>query len=66
MTLYATSLAGNRYPGIFLIQDETGTLNNGQTINFPIPIMVPEKSDIKISAVADSGGAAVTALGAIM
>lgn len=65
-TLRATCHDGILWPGVFLIQDEQGTQNNGQVIGMPIPIPIPPRADVKISAISDASNANVTALGAIM
>jgi hypothetical protein len=64
--LQATTHDGVLWPGVFLIQDEAGSQNGGCPIDFPIPIPIPPRTDVKISAVADAANADVTALGAIM
>jgi hypothetical protein len=64
--LQATTHDGAQWPGIFLIQDEAGSQNGGCSIDFPIPIPIPPRTDVKISAVADAANANVIALGAIM
>jgi len=65
-TLRATTHDGVLWPGVFLVQDETGTQNGGQVMNFPIPIPIPAMADVKLSAISDGGAANVIALGAIM
>ena len=65
-TLRATCHDGILWPGVFLIQDEQGTQNNCQVIGMPIPIPIPPRADVKISAISDASNANVTALGAIM
>lgn len=66
ITLRATTHAGILFPGVFLIQDEHGTQDQGTAISFPIPIRIPAKTDVKISAISDTGTANVTAYGTIM
>lgn len=66
ISLRSTSHAGVLVPGTFLLIDEIGTLNNGGAVNYEIPIRIPAKSDVKISAVSDAVNADVSALGAIM
>lgn len=66
MTLKSDSIQWVKYPWVFLVIDETWTSDNGQEITFPIPVRIPEKTDIKMSAIADSQNAWVTCLGAIM
>jgi hypothetical protein len=64
--LRATTHDGTIWPGVFLIQDGTGTQNSGVEITFPIPIPIPSKADVKLSVISDASNANVTALGAIM
>lgn len=66
ISLTATVHDGYTSPNIFLLQDETGSQNSGNEINFPIPIPIPPRTDVKISAISDAANANVTALGAIM
>lgn len=54
------------WPGTFLTQDIQGTQNGGVSIEFPIPIPIPEKTDVKMRAISDAANAGVNALGAIM
>ena len=54
------------FPGVFLLQDETGSQNGGQSIDFPIPIPIPPTTDVRVSAIGDASNANITALGAIM
>ena len=65
ISIKATTHAGEAIP-VFLLQDETGTQNGGISIDFPTPIPIPPRTDVKMSAVSDASNAAVTALGAIM
>lgn len=51
---------------VFIPVDEIGTQDWPESINFPIPIMIPATCDVKISAVSDWASSNVTALGAIM
>lgn len=53
-------------PGVFLLQDEAGTQNGGLSIDFPIPIPIPPKADVRMLAIGDASNAGITALGAIM
>ena len=62
----ATSFNGITHAGVFASFDETGSLNNGIAITLPIPVMVPEKVDMKLTAVSDAANAGVTALGTLM
>jgi len=64
--LQATTHDGVIWPGVFMVQDETGTQNNGVVMTFPIPIPIPATADVKISAISDSGAANVIAMGAVM
>lgn len=66
MVLRATTFNGELISGVFLVQDEQGTQNGGIVINFPIPIPLPPRCDVKLSAVSDAVNANVTALGAIL
>lgn len=66
ITLRATQHLGSVLPGVFLIVDEIGSLNSSESINFPTPIRIPARTDVKISAISDAPNANVTALGAIM
>lgn len=65
ITLRAKAHMGIALPA-FLIVDEIGSQNGGAIVDFPIPIRIPEKTDVKISAISDAANANVTALGAIM
>lgn len=58
--LQATSHLGVAYPGTFIVQDAVGNQNNGFDVTFSIPIKIPEKMDIKLTGVSDSGSAAAT------
>lgn len=62
--LRATSEYGVRLPGVFLVQDEVGTQNGAIEIDYAIPLVMPEKTDIRISNVSDAVNANVIALGA--
>ena len=64
--LAATTHDGVIFPGVFLLQDEQGTQNNGTVIQFPIPIPIPPKTDVRITALGDGNASNITALGAIM
>lgn len=66
ISLRATCHQGVLLPGVFLLIDEVGTQDGGDTVNYDIPIRIPAMSDVKISAISDTSNANVTALGAIM
>jgi len=66
ITVRATAHDGLSHPNVFLVQDEIGSQNGGSEVNFPIPILIPPRTDVKVSAIADAPNAGVTALGAIM
>ena len=66
MVLRATTFNGELVPGVFLVQDEQGTQNGGVIVNLPVPIPLPPRCDIKLSAVSDAANANVTALGTIL
>lgn len=66
ISLRATTHDGILYPNVFLVQDEQGSQNGGDHFTLPIPIPIPARSDVKISAVSDSANAGVIALGSIM
>ena len=53
-------------PGVFLLQDETGTQNGGLSIDFPTPIPIPPRTDVRMAAIGDAANAGIIALGAIM
>lgn len=61
-----TSHAGVLLPGVFLVADEIGSLNNGFGITLPIPIRVPPMTDVKMSAISDAANANAQVMGAIM
>ena len=66
MSLLATCHDGVAVPGVFLLQDEQGSQNNGQVANFHIPIRLPPRTDIKVGVRSDASNANVTALTGIM
>lgn len=51
---------------VMLSADSMGTQNNGNAITFPIPIRIPEKTDVKLSAISDAASAGAICQGAIM
>lgn len=63
--LRATAHQGVLLSGVFLVHDVIGTQDSGLSVNYQIPVRLPATSDIKISAISDSGTANVTAIGAI-
>lgn len=63
--LEATAKNGIIRPGIMIPQDEQGTQNSGAVISYPTPIRLPEKTDIKLTAISDNSAANVIALGAV-
>ena len=66
ITLRATQHLWEAYPWVFLIIDEVWNSDWWDNINFPIPIRIPARTDVKISAISDTNNANVTALWAIM
>jgi hypothetical protein len=62
----ATQHDGNYVAGLFLAVDTTGVLNNGIAITLPIPIKVPAKTDVKMSAVSDAANANAIVIGSVM
>lgn len=67
-TVSARSTAFNEFshPGIFASFDEVGSLNSAAIMTLPIPVRIPEKTDVKMSAVSDAANAGVTVLGTVM
>lgn len=61
-TIRLSTHDGILLPGVFLAHDGIGTLNNGQTIYYDIPITCPEKTDIKVSVISDSGSASAVCM----
>lgn len=55
--LRATTHENTLYPGIFMSQDATGTLNSATNIDYDIPLHLPATTDIKVSVISDSGAA---------
>lgn len=55
-SLMTTSHYGSLW-NVFLVSDSIGTLNNGAVMTFPTPIEIPATSDVKVSAISDSGAA---------
>lgn len=66
MSLRATTHLGILLPNVFIPLDDVGTQDSGTVVKFPFPIMIPSMADVKLSVVADTSNAAVTALGAFM
>lgn len=66
ISLRATTHDNTLWPGVFLLQDEQGSQNNGGDFTLPIPIPIPATTDVKISAISDGVAANVIALGAVM
>lgn len=66
ITLTATCHDGTIHPGVFLVQDEQGSQNNGATISLPIVIPIPAMTDVKLTAISDAANANVIAIGSIM
>lgn len=66
IALRATTHDGILYPGVFLVQDEQGSQNGGDHFTLPIPIQIPPKTDVKITAISDNPAAGVIAMGSIM
>lgn len=62
----ATCHKGIRWPGVFLAVDVASTLNSNNEISFGTPIPIPEKTDVKMSAISDSAAANAVTIGAIM
>lgn len=56
-TLAATCHDNVLLSGVFIAQDELAALNGAASIAYDIPITLPAKTDIKVSAVSDSGAA---------
>lgn len=61
MSLLATAKNNVKYSGIFMLVDEIATINSGSETVLSSPIIVPEKCDIKISAISDASDANVVA-----
>lgn len=64
--ILATCHNGVRIPDVMCTQDIMGTQNNGVSINFPTPIPIPEKVDVRIRGISDNAAAGVVAVAAIM
>lgn len=60
LTLRATTHENTYYAGLFMVQDSIGTLNGGMNIDYDIPLHLPEKTDIKVSAISDAANANAT------
>ena len=50
---------------VFVHQSGLGTQDGGDNISFKIPIAIPEKTDVKLSATSDTANANVIAIGGI-
>lgn len=59
--LRSDSHEATRTPGVFQLHDGAGTLNGGTNTYYDIPIVVPEKTDIKVSVISDAANAAAQA-----
>lgn len=65
ISIIATAHEGVLLPGVFVVQDEQGTLNNGGLATMPTPLRFPATCDIKMSAVSDAANAAAQVMGAM-
>ncbi|MHB0965287.1 MAG: hypothetical protein ACYC36_02425 [Bellilinea sp.] len=61
--LLATTHDGVLLPGVFLYHDGMAGQNTASEVHLDIPLVLPEKTDIKMSAISDSGTANATAVG---
>lgn len=61
----ATCHRGELIPRVFITQDQTGTLNGGGSVNYPIPINIPPMADVRLTAISDTVGASVNVFSAI-
>lgn len=62
LTIKATHDGGDLLPGVFIAMDEQGTLNNGTTGNYSLPLVVPAMADFIVSGISDAGAAHVIAM----
>lgn len=60
ITLRCSAHENILYPDVFIAADTLGAQDGGDNINLDIPVHVPATTDIKISAIADSGAANCT------
>lgn len=65
VTLRSTAHSGLSFPGVFLVVDEVGLLNNSISVTLPIPIRIPPMTDVKMTAISDASNAAAQVTGAI-
>lgn len=65
VSIRATQHLGTLVPGVFLAQDEQGTLNSGGNASYTVPIRFPPMCDIKMSAISDAGAANAQVMGAM-
>jgi len=65
VSIRATQHLGVLVPGVFLAQDEQGTLNGGGNASYTVPIRFPAMCDIKMSAISDAGSANAQTMGAM-
>lgn len=63
INLRATTHDGVLLPGVFIQQDGIAGQNMAVEVHFDVPVVLPAKTDIKLSAVSDSGTANATATG---
>ena len=66
IALRATAHDGVLLPGVFLTHDETATQNAPIEVNFEIPLVMPPKTDVKLTAISDAANANVTAIGSFI
>lgn len=64
--LEATTHDGILYPGVFIYQEGAAGQNSTSEVNLEIPIVLPAKCDIKLSAISDSATANATVVGNIL
>ena len=66
VSLRATTHDGVLLPGVFLAHDESATQNAAVEISFEIPLAMPPKTDVKLTAISDAANANVTAIGSFI